>query len=117
MAGEPPTELSQNLKLEQKALELDAADYRKLFAQWGQLSSDALKARKNILDMEPEESDRMLRMLYRQSAIPEYQCRFQWKKNSVAFWDNRAVQHYACFDYTPDVRRVERVTIKGDTPV
>ncbi len=71
----------------------------------------------HILDMEPEESKRILRVLYRQAVVPEYQCRFQWKKNSVAFWDNRAVQHYACFDYTPEVRRVERVTIKGDKPV
>ncbi len=70
----------------------------------------------HILDVEPEESERLLRMLYRQAAVPEYQCRFRWRKNSVAFWDNRAVQHYAAFDYRPAVRRVERVTIAGDKP-
>jgi taurine dioxygenase len=59
----------------------------------------------------------MLRHLYRQAIVPEYQCRFRWRKDSVAFWDNRAVQHYAAFDYTPNVRRVERVTIVGDKPV
>ncbi len=70
-----------------------------------------------ILDMEPEESDRLLKHLYRQASIPEYQCRFRWQENSVAFWDNRAVQHYAAFDYHPHLRHVERVTVVGDIPV
>ncbi len=69
-----------------------------------------------IDDMDPEESAKLLRFLYRQASVPEYQCRFRWQENSVAFWDNRAVQHYAAFDYVPAVRRVERVTVKGDAP-
>jgi len=63
------------------------------------------------------EGNRLLRLLYRQASVPEYQCRFRWRKESVAFWDNRAVQHYAAFDYMPHTRRVERVTIVGDRPV
>jgi taurine dioxygenase len=70
-----------------------------------------------IDDMNPEESRKLLRLLYRQAGIPENQCRFRWRENSVAFWDNRSVQHYAAFDYHPNVRRVERVTVVGDTPV
>ena len=62
------------------------------------------------------EGNRLLRLLYRQASVPEYQCRFRWKVDSVAFWDNRAVQHYAAFDYSPRTRRVERVTIVGDRP-
>ncbi len=62
------------------------------------------------------EGRRLLRLLYRQSTVPEFQCRFRWRKESVAFWDNRAVQHYAAFDYRPHTRRVERVTIAGDKP-
>lgn len=62
------------------------------------------------------EGRKLLRHLYRQASTPEYQCRFRWRENSVAFWDNRAVQHYAAFDYVPDVRRVERVTVAGDRP-
>jgi len=69
-----------------------------------------------IDDMEPDESRRLLRILYRQAAVPEYQCRFRWQQESVAFWDNRSVQHYAAFDYHPAERRVERVTIVGDAP-
>ncbi|MDH3685889.1 MAG: TauD/TfdA family dioxygenase [Myxococcales bacterium] len=70
----------------------------------------------HVEGFEPDESRRLLRHLYRQAAVPEYQCRFRWQKNSVAFWDNRAVQHYAAFDYHPHTRRVERVTVIGDRP-
>lgn len=69
-----------------------------------------------IVGMEKTESDRLLRYLYAQAATPEYQCRFQWRDNSIAFWDNRACQHYAVSDYWPEVRQMERATIIGDTP-
>ena len=69
-----------------------------------------------IVDMEPEESRRLLEHLYRQASIPEHQVRFSWAVDSVAFWDNRAVQHYAAFDYLPHARHVERVTVIGDVP-
>ena len=70
----------------------------------------------HILEMEKQESDALLYELYMQARTPEYQCRFRWRTNSVAFWDNRAVQHYASFDYPGKVRRVERVTVAGDRP-
>jgi taurine dioxygenase len=70
----------------------------------------------HIEGMEADESASLLRRLYRRASVPEYQCRFRWQKNSVAFWDNRAVQHYAVFDYSPHTRRVERVTVAGDKP-
>jgi taurine dioxygenase len=47
---------------------------------------------------------------------PDFQVRFRWEPNSVAFWDNRAVQHIALWDYFPQVRSGNRVTIKGDRP-
>ena len=62
------------------------------------------------------ESAALLQHLYAQAAVPEYQCRFRWEANSIAFWDNRAAQHYAASDYFPAVRRMERVTIAGDRP-
>jgi len=70
----------------------------------------------HIVGMEKEKSDALLAYLYAQAAIPEYQCRFRWKANSLAFWDNRACQHYAASDYWPAVRRMERATIIGDRP-
>lgn len=69
-----------------------------------------------IVDIDPVESDELLGILYRQAAVPEYQVRFGWESDSIAFWDNRSVQHYACSDYYPQVRRVERATIIGDRP-
>ena len=70
----------------------------------------------HIKDWDKEESNAMLDFLYAQAAIPEYQCRFVWEKDSIAFWDNRSCQHYAVSDYWPQVRRVERVTVIGDRP-
>jgi taurine dioxygenase len=63
-----------------------------------------------------QDSNEMLDVLYRQFAIPEHQCRFRWKANSIAFWDNRACQHYAISDYFPARREMYRVTIEGDKP-
>jgi len=71
---------------------------------------------KYIVGMEREKSDALLTHLYAQARVPEYQCRFRWRQNSIAFWDNRACQHYAVSDYWPAVRRMERVTIIGDKP-
>jgi taurine dioxygenase len=58
----------------------------------------------------------LLNYLIGRAAIPEYQVRFRWKKNSVALWDNRATQHYAVQDYYPAVRKMERAGIIGDRP-
>jgi len=71
----------------------------------------------HIVGMAEDESDRLLDFLYRQATTPEYQCRFRWRRHSIAFWDNRAVQHYAASDYWPQRRVMERVTIEGETPV
>jgi taurine dioxygenase len=62
------------------------------------------------------ESDALLRMLCRHVETPEFQCRFRWRENSVAFWDNRCVQHHALWDYYPQRRHGYRVTIE-DEPV
>ena len=70
----------------------------------------------HIKDMEEGDSTRLLRKLYRTAANPEIQCRFRWQPGSLAFWDNRASQHFASSDYFPQVRKMERVTIAGDRP-
>jgi taurine dioxygenase len=71
----------------------------------------------HIVGMARDDSRRLLDLLYRQATVPEYQCRFRWRPDSIAFCDNRAVQHYAVSDYWPRRRVMERVTIIGDTPV
>ncbi|MEO6123724.1 MAG: TauD/TfdA family dioxygenase [Ilumatobacteraceae bacterium] len=70
----------------------------------------------HIVGVDQAESDRLLALLFRQITRPEYQCRFRWTTGSVAFWDNRATQHYASSDYFPERRVMERISIAGDTP-
>ena len=70
----------------------------------------------HIEGLSASESAALLAHLYAQAAVPEYQCRFRWRAGSIAFWDNRAAQHYAASDYFPAVRAMERVTIAGDRP-
>jgi len=70
----------------------------------------------HIDGMDGGESRTLLERLYRSASVPEFQARLRWRPDTVAFWDNRAVQHYAAFDYHPHERRVERVTIAGDKP-
>lgn len=67
--------------------------------------------------LDPDESRELIDRLCRPFELLEHQCRFRWEPDSVAFWDNRAVQHYACSDYWPDVRVMERVSVIGTRPV
>jgi taurine dioxygenase len=69
-----------------------------------------------IVQLKPNESDAVLEMLYRHVETPEFMCRFSWKANSIAFWDNRSTQHHALFDYFPNRRYGLRVTVCGDKP-
>ena len=63
----------------------------------------------------PRESEVLLPYLFDIVRDPAYQCRFHWEPGSVAFWDNRATQHYAVPDY-PGPRVMNRVVIAGDRP-
>jgi taurine dioxygenase len=69
-----------------------------------------------VVQLKEGESDALLEMLYRHIERPEFQCRFRWQPNSVAFWDNRCAQHQALWDYFPHRRYGHRVTIAGDRP-
>ena len=62
------------------------------------------------------ESEPLLRYLYQFAARPEFSCRWQWQKGSLAFWDNRATWHYALNDYHGHRRLMHRVTVQG-TPI
>jgi len=72
---------------------------------------------RRIVGISADESDGILRYLYDHAENPLFQCRFRWRENSIAFWDNRCVQHRAMWDYWPHTRSGHRVTIKGDRPV
>ena len=72
---------------------------------------------RRIMDIPVDESAGVLAYLYEHMANPLFQCRFRWRANSVAFWDNRCVQHRAMWDYWPNRRYGNRVTVLGTKPV
>jgi taurine dioxygenase len=69
----------------------------------------------HLAGMKPGESSALLRLLYDQTHLPEYQLRCRWDKGTVAMWDNRCVQHALVFDRAYP-RVMQRVTIAGDRP-
>lgn len=77
---------------------------------------------RRIKNMDAEESDAILHMLYAKTLRHEYHYRHQWQPNMVVIWDNQSVQHSALHDYYPQRRMMERVTIGsrerpvGDAP-
>ena len=71
----------------------------------------------HIAGVSKAESNAILNFLYQHAQNPDFQVRFRWKQNSVAFWDNRCTWHQAIWDYFPDTRTGYRVTVAGDKPV
>ena len=70
----------------------------------------------SIVGLTEGESRALLELLFEHVRAPEHQVRFRWEAGSIAFWDNRAVQHFAVPDY--DERRVmHRVLIAGSAVV
>ncbi|HEU5094920.1 MAG TPA: TauD/TfdA family dioxygenase [Reyranella sp.] len=60
-----------------------------------------------------KESRPLLDYLYAHAAQPQFHMRFQWRKGSVAFWDNRATWHFAINDYHGERRLMHRITLEG----
>ena len=69
---------------------------------------------RNIVNESQGPSDHILQFLFQHISKPEFQVRFHWEDNSVAIWDNRITQHYAVFDYLPEFRHMQRVTVIND---
>jgi taurine dioxygenase len=70
----------------------------------------------HINELNDDEGRVLLEFLFSHCERPDFQIRFRWEKNDVAFWDNRCTMHHAIWDYWPDERKGRRVTIKGDRP-
>ncbi|MFI4973015.1 MAG: TauD/TfdA dioxygenase family protein [Caulobacterales bacterium] len=70
-----------------------------------------------INDLDRKESDALLEFLWRHvETHVEFQCRVQWRPNTLVFWDNRCTQHHAVWDYYPYSRYGQRVSIVGERP-
>ena len=63
--------------------------------------------------MAEDASDELLRRLYDQANVPEFQCFFRYDSGSLAFWDNRSCMHRASVDFSPHQRIMRRVTVQG----
>ena len=70
----------------------------------------------HVVGLDEDDSEALLDHLFRQAEVPEVQYRLRWAPGTVAFWDNRATQHYASSDYWPQPRVMERAAIAGDRP-
>jgi len=71
-----------------------------------------------LVDVPEREGKGVLEFLYEHLGLPEFQYRFEWRNNSVAFWDNRCTLHYAVADYWPAYRSMHRCSIRlGEVPV
>ncbi len=69
----------------------------------------------HIKGMHHWESRALLEALFEHiAATPRLTCRVDWRPNTLTFWDNRCTQHHAVWDYWPDTRYGERVSILGN---
>ena len=68
-----------------------------------------------LVGLSERENAALLPLLIDHVRSPEFQCRFRWEVDSIAFWDNRATQHFAVPDYA-ERRVMHRVTLAGDKP-
>lgn len=68
-----------------------------------------------IVELDRLESQAVLAMLFRHVERPDFAVRWKWTPGDVAFWDNRAVQHYAVPDYET-TRVMQRIVLRGVRP-
>jgi len=83
----------------------------------GLFVNDGFTAR--IVGLHPDESRRILELLFAHATKPEYTVRFHWEPGSVAFWDNRVTSHLGPqdIDHLDVPRTLHRVTLIGEIPV
>jgi len=68
-----------------------------------------------FLDMSERESDALMRFLFEHANTPEFHVALKWGLGTTAVWEERVTQHRAVDSFV-GVRKLRRVTIKGDKP-
>ena len=70
----------------------------------------------HLCGMSRRESDALMKLLLEHVQHPRWQCRVRWEPNTITMWDNRCLQHHAIWDYFPNPRYAERVTVRCAQP-
>jgi taurine dioxygenase len=70
-----------------------------------------------IAGMHPEESDALLGFLSSRLDDPNVQCRWRWRANDVAMWDERCTNHRALSDHYPNRRFIRRCLAGQGVPM
>jgi taurine dioxygenase len=70
---------------------------------------------RSINGMTNEESEGLLKYLFRHSIRPEFTYRHAWKVHDIVMWDNRCTMHCAPKDYdSSQIRHMCRTTLMGE---
>ena len=64
----------------------------------------------------PSESNALLAFLHTHCQQPEYQVRYHWEPDTIGMWDNCCTQHRVVADNVDALRKMERITLQGETP-
>ena len=70
-----------------------------------------------IRGMVESESKEILTNLFKSAAKDCFIYTHQWTVGDVVFWDNRSTMHKACEYDLKYSRRMQRTTIRGDSPI
>ena len=69
----------------------------------------------DFVELAPAESALLLAHLRALTVRPGFAIRHRWRPGTLAFWDNRCVQHYAVPDFTGP-RLLYQVSVRGELP-
>jgi len=67
-------------------------------------------------ELSEKEGKALLDFIFVHQVRTELCCRFKWTPGTLAFWDNRSMQHYPLNDYHGHRRIMHRVTLRGEKP-
>lgn len=72
---------------------------------------------RRITNFNKDESDALLKFLYDWSTKYEFTVRHRWTQGDIALADNRVTQHAVVGDIGRSARVINRITLRGTTPV
>ena len=70
-----------------------------------------------IVGMPRAESDEVLQTLFAHQEQPRFQYEHQWRVGDLLMWDNRCTLHARRDFDASHLRKLRRVTVKGERPV